>query len=67
MRDRPKATQFPGRALAETITAAWRERTGTPLAYVGGALCTTKGELRESRAGEFAPTTSRSIRRTGRA
>ena len=37
IRDRSKATQFPGRLLAETITRQWRERTGTPLAYVGGA------------------------------
>jgi 4-amino-4-deoxy-L-arabinose transferase-like glycosyltransferase len=37
VRDRPKATQFPGRLLAETITRAWRERTGMPLVYVGGA------------------------------
>jgi hypothetical protein len=37
IRDRPKATQFPGRLLAETITKQWRERTGTPLRYVGGA------------------------------
>jgi len=35
--DRVKAAQFPGRLLAETITRRWRERTGTPLAYVGGA------------------------------
>ena len=37
LRDRPKATQFPGRLLADTITRQWREKTGTPLAYVGGA------------------------------
>jgi 4-amino-4-deoxy-L-arabinose transferase-like glycosyltransferase len=37
VRDRPKATQFPGRLLAETLTRQWRERTGMPLAYVGGA------------------------------
>ena len=36
-RDRPKASQFPGKLLAETITRAWRERTGMPLEYVGGA------------------------------
>ncbi len=28
LRDRPKATQFPGRLLAETITQQWRQRTG---------------------------------------
>src|SRR5204863_6807959 len=26
LRDRPKATQFPGRAMAEAITRAWHER-----------------------------------------
>ena len=36
LRDRPKATQFPGRALAENVTRAWHERFATPLAYVGG-------------------------------
>lgn len=37
-RDRAKATQFAGRMLAETVTQRWRERTGTPLTYVGGAI-----------------------------
>ncbi len=37
VRDRPKATQFPGRLLAETVTQKWREATGQPLTYVGGA------------------------------
>jgi hypothetical protein len=36
VRDRWKATQFPGRLLGETITQRWRETTGTPLRYVGG-------------------------------
>jgi hypothetical protein len=36
LRDRPKATQFPGRALAEQVTQAWRARFSTPLPYVGG-------------------------------
>ncbi len=36
LRDRPKATQFPGRVMADTITRAWRERYGTPLVYAGG-------------------------------
>ena len=57
LRDRPKATQFSGRVLAETITQRWRERTGTPLTYVGGA--TVMGAIRgvpvELRAaGQFA-------------
>jgi 4-amino-4-deoxy-L-arabinose transferase-like glycosyltransferase len=36
LRDRPKATQFPGQAMAEAITRAWHERFGTPLVYAGG-------------------------------
>ncbi len=36
LRDRPKATQFPGRLLADTVTRAWREKTGAPLVYVAG-------------------------------
>jgi 4-amino-4-deoxy-L-arabinose transferase-like glycosyltransferase len=51
LRDRPKATQFPGQILAATITRQWRDATGTPLAYVGGA------ELGASGAGEFAADT----------
>jgi 4-amino-4-deoxy-L-arabinose transferase-like glycosyltransferase len=43
IRDRSKATQFPGRLLAETITRQWRERTGTPLTYVGGAVVLAHG------------------------
>jgi hypothetical protein len=36
VRDRPKATQFPGRALAQEVTQAWREKFSSPLPYVGG-------------------------------
>lgn len=36
VRTRPKATQFPGQTLANRITDAWREKTGTPLTYVAG-------------------------------
>jgi 4-amino-4-deoxy-L-arabinose transferase-like glycosyltransferase len=36
LRDRPKATQFPGQTMADAITRAWHERYGTPLIYVGG-------------------------------
>ncbi|MCC6890199.1 MAG: glycosyltransferase family 39 protein [Hyphomicrobiales bacterium] len=43
LRDRAKATQFPGRLLADTITRTWRERTGTPLRYVGGAIVMARG------------------------
>jgi 4-amino-4-deoxy-L-arabinose transferase-like glycosyltransferase len=36
VRDRPKATQFPGRVLAETVTQRWRDKFNTALPYVGG-------------------------------
>jgi hypothetical protein len=36
LRDRPKATQFPGELAAEVITQEWRERFGTPLVYAAG-------------------------------
>jgi 4-amino-4-deoxy-L-arabinose transferase-like glycosyltransferase len=37
LRDRPKASQFPGEAMAASITRAWRERYGTPLRYAAGS------------------------------
>ena len=36
LRDRPKATQFPGQRMADQSRKAWREKYGTPLRYVGG-------------------------------
>jgi 4-amino-4-deoxy-L-arabinose transferase-like glycosyltransferase len=51
LRDRPKATQFPGKLLADTITRQWRAATGTPLDYVGGV------DFGSSGAGEFAANT----------
>ncbi|RAI41005.1 glycosyltransferase family 39 protein [Rhodoplanes roseus] len=36
LRDRPKATQFPGKRLAEIVTRDFLEKTGQPLAYVTG-------------------------------
>jgi hypothetical protein len=36
-RDRPKATDFPGRQLAEAVTQAWRQKYGTRLVYVAGS------------------------------
>ena len=36
VRNRPKATQFPGPALAREVTQKWREKFATPLRYVGG-------------------------------
>ncbi len=37
VRDRPKATQFPGSMLADIVTRDWHRRYGTPLVYVGGS------------------------------
>ncbi len=51
VRDRPKASQFPGRLLGETITREWRERTGTPLRYVSGVYFGLEGL---GSLGEFA-------------
>lgn len=36
LRERPKATDFPGRAIAGEMTRLWREKTGMPLRYVAG-------------------------------
>ena len=36
LRDRPKATQFPGRQMAAVITERWHEEMGTPIVYVAG-------------------------------
>ncbi|MFN3351566.1 glycosyltransferase family 39 protein [Pseudorhodoplanes sp.] len=36
LRGRPKASEFPGRAIAEQLTREFREKTGAPLAYVAG-------------------------------
>jgi hypothetical protein len=57
VRDRPKATQFPGRLLAATITRQWRERTGTPLVYVGGAegVGTGPGEFAANNVAVYSP------------
>src|SRR5205823_13179033 len=41
LRDRAKATQFPGRLLAETVTRAWRDKYGSALPYVGGGEFST--------------------------
>jgi Dolichyl-phosphate-mannose-protein mannosyltransferase len=63
VRDRPKATQFPGRLLAETITRAWRERTGMPLTYVGGAegVGTGPGEFAANNIAVYSPDRPRVI------
>jgi hypothetical protein len=54
-RDRPKATQFPGRLLAETITQRWREKFGSALPYVGG------GEFATNNIAVYSPDRPRVI------
>jgi len=36
LRDRERARDFSGKVLADTISREWRQKTGTPIAYVGG-------------------------------
>ena len=56
VRDRPKATQFPGKLLADTITRQWRQRTGQPLRYVGGAeVGTGPGEFAANNIAAYSP------------
>ena len=56
VRDRPKATQFPGHLLAETITRQWHERTGSPLRYVSGAeVGTGPGEFAANNVAVYSP------------
>jgi hypothetical protein len=62
LRDRPKATQFPGRLLADTVTQMWRVRTQTPLAYVGGAkVGTGPGEFAANNVAVYSPDRPRVI------
>jgi len=49
VRDRPKATQFPGRQLADIVTREWHARYGTPLTYVGG------GEFAANNVAVYSP------------
>ncbi|HMK79125.1 MAG TPA: glycosyltransferase family 39 protein [Xanthobacteraceae bacterium] len=49
VRLRPKATQFPGLALAREVTRQWREKFATPLAYVGG------GEFASNNVAVYSP------------
>ncbi len=55
MRDRPKATQFPGRALAEKVTQKWHAKFATPLPYVGG------GEFATNNIAVYSPDRPRVI------
>jgi hypothetical protein len=36
LRERPKATNFPGKAIAAQMTRLWHEKTGSKLAFVAG-------------------------------
>jgi 4-amino-4-deoxy-L-arabinose transferase-like glycosyltransferase len=36
LRTRPKASNFPGQAVADQVTRLWHEKTGTRLGYVAG-------------------------------
>jgi 4-amino-4-deoxy-L-arabinose transferase-like glycosyltransferase len=55
VRDRPKATQFPGPALARKVTQAWRDKFDTPLPYVGG------GEFATNNIAVYSPDRPRVI------
>jgi 4-amino-4-deoxy-L-arabinose transferase-like glycosyltransferase len=55
VRDRPKATQFPGPALAQKVTQAWREKFASPLPYVGG------GEFATNNIAVYSPDRPRVI------
>jgi hypothetical protein len=55
VRDRPKATQFPGRALAATVTKRWREKFNSALPYVGG------GEFATNNIAVYSPDRPRVI------
>jgi len=54
-RDRPKATQFPGRVLAETVTRHWRDKFNTALPFVGG------GEFATNNIAVYSPDRPRVI------
>ena len=55
LRDRPKATQFPGPALAQKVTQAWRDRFSSALPYVGG------GEFATNNIAVYSPDRPRVI------
>jgi len=49
VRTRPKATQFPGTALAQAVTQKWHDKFSAPLAYVGG------GEFASNNIAVYSP------------
>jgi len=55
LRDRPKATQFPGRQVAAAVTQRWRDKFSTPLPYVGG------GEFATNNIAVYSPDRPRVI------
>jgi hypothetical protein len=54
-RDRAKATQFPGKQLADEITARWHAKFSTPLPFVGG------GEFATNNIAVYSPDRPRVI------
>ncbi len=56
VRDRQKATHFPGREMAEVVTRRWHEATGTPLRYVVGApFAGGSGEFAANNLAVYSP------------
>jgi hypothetical protein len=56
LRDRPKATYFPGRDMARIVTQQWRDKTGTALRYVGGiAAGHGPGEFAANNVAVYSP------------
>jgi 4-amino-4-deoxy-L-arabinose transferase-like glycosyltransferase len=55
LRDRAKATQFPGRQLADEITRRWHDKFATPLPFVGG------GEFATNNIAVYSPDRPRVI------
>jgi Dolichyl-phosphate-mannose-protein mannosyltransferase len=56
VKDRQKATHFPGRQMAAVITKRWHDATGTRLRYVGGApLPGGAGEFAANNVAVYSP------------
>jgi hypothetical protein len=55
LRDRPKATQFPGQQLADQVTQRWHDKFATPLPFVGG------GEFATNNIAVYSPDKPRVI------
>ena len=54
--ERAKASDFPGRKLADIVTERWHEQTGLPLRYVGGtAIGFGPGEFAANSVAVYSP------------